>query len=229
MWWKGFPVGHFFLFLWVCFWLRKAALGHLFPLPFGASSLIPLGLIFPRIGKKCAVSCRSVFGSKQHWDRFFFLPWDRMPFESIGTSFFAPVVLFLPKSNTGKRCSCGCVFLAWSSTGQGVKLRRSQVERARSLQDEKNWRTAGENIWQFRTTDIKVRRFGHMRLCDWEGVRGWRWENLQMGRGQNFILKENERVRPRGRIESVWSRIHIERWLSAKNCYIFKKIKRKTI
>ena len=70
--------------------------------------------------KKCSFSCRSVFGLKQHW-----------PLESIGTRFSAPVVLFLPKSNTGKRCFCGCVFLA-----QGVKLRRFQVERARNLQDD---------------------------------------------------------------------------------------------
>ena len=144
MWWKGFPVGHFFLFLWVCFWLRKAALGHLFPLPFGASSLIPLGLIFPRIGKKCAVSCRSVFGSKQHWDRFFFLPWDRMPFESIGTSFFAPVVLFLSKSNAGKRCCCECVFwreAALDKVWNWEDLRLSGREICRMKKNLKNcWR-----------------------------------------------------------------------------------------
>ena len=129
--------------------------------------------------KKCSFSCRSVFGLKEHW-----------PLESIGTRFSAPVVVFLPKSNTGKRCSCGCVFLAWSSTGQGVKLRRSQVERARSLQDGKKiWRTAGENIWEFRTTDIKVRRFEHMRVCVSEGVRVWRWENLQMWRGHKIKKK----------------------------------------
>ena len=59
------------------------------------------------------------------------------------------------------------------------------------------WRTAGENIWKFRTTNIKVRRFEHMRICVSEGVRVWRWENLQMWRGHNFKIKgcENERMR----------------------------------
>ena len=139
-----------------------------------------------------------------------------------GQGFLLLWFCFCPKATLENVVPVG-VFLVWSSTGQGVKLRRSQVERARSLQDEKNWRTAAEIVWEFRTTDTKVSSFEHMRLCEWEGVRGWRWENLQMGRGQNFILKENERVRPGGRIESVLSRIHIERWLPAKIFYIFKK------
>ena len=33
------------------FLASKSSTGPLFPLPFGATSLIPLGLIFPRIGK----------------------------------------------------------------------------------------------------------------------------------------------------------------------------------
>ena len=81
--------------------------------------------------------------------------------------------------------------------------------------------------WKFRITNIKVRRFGHIRLCVSGGVRVWRWGNLQMGKGQNFIHKENERKRPRGRIESILSRIHIERWLSAIFFIYWKKSKRK--
>ena len=175
--------------------------------------------------KKCSLSCRSVFGLKKHWDSFFFCLEKRMHFESIGTRFSAPVVLFLPKSNTGKRCSCGCFFLAWSSTGQGVKLRRSQVERARSLQDEK--KKLKNCWWEFRITNIKVRRFGHMRLCVSEGVRVWRWGNLQMGRGQNFIHKENEKE------ETTWKNWkyfvkNTHRKVTVCNFfYIFKKIQKK--
>ena len=142
--------------------------------------------------KKCSFSCRSVFGLKQHWDTFFFLPWDRTP----DTVFCSCGSAFCPKATLENVVPVGVFFLAWSSTGQGVKLRRSQVERARSLQDDFFWRTAGENIWEFRTTDIKVRRFEHMRVCEWEGVRVWRWENLQMWRGHKIKKGcENERMR----------------------------------
>ena len=51
------------------------------------------------------------------------------------------------------------------------------------------WRTAGENIWEFRTIDVKVRRFEHMCVCESEGVRVWRWENLQMWRGHKIKKK----------------------------------------
>ena len=159
--------------------------------------------------KKCSFSCRSVFGLKQHW-----------PLESIGTGFLLLWFCFCLKATLENVVPVGVFFgreAALDKVWNWEDLRLSGREVCRM---KKNGRTAGKNIWEFRTTDIKVRRFGHMRVCVSEGVSVWRWENRQMGRGQNFILKENERERPRGRIESVFSRIHIERWLSAKKFYI---------
>ena len=188
MWWKGFPVGHLFLFLWVCFWLQKAALGHLFPLPFGASSLIPLRTnFFPALEKmffllqvcfwieaalafriywdKVFCSCGSVFAQKQYWKTLF-----------LWVCFF------------GMRQH-------WTRWWNWEDFRLSGREICRMK--KKNWRTAGEIVWEFRTTDIKVRRFEHMCICISEGVRVWRWENLQMWRGHKIKKKgcENERMR----------------------------------
>ena len=139
--------------------------------------------------KECSFSCRPVFGLKEHW-----------PLEPIGTGFSAPVVLFLPKSNTGKRCSWGCVFLAWSSTGQGVKLRRSQVERARNLQDEKNsFEELLVRIFEnfalqiSRLEDLSIFVFAYQKVwgCEDEKIcrceedtklkkRVWKWEDETM-------------------------------------------------
>ena len=126
----------------------------------------------------------------------------------LGQGFLLLWFCFCPKATLENVVPVGVFFLAWSSTGQGVKLRRSQVERARSLQDDFFWRTAGENIWEFRTIDVKVRRFEHMRVCVSEVVRVWRWENLQMWRGHKIKKKvwkwEDETM---WGIESVRSRI----------------------
>ena len=136
--------------------------------------------------KKCSFSCRSVFGLKQHW-----------PLESIGTGFLLLWFCFCLKATLENVVPVG-FFWAWSSTGT-EKISGWAGEKFAGW--KQNGRTAGENIWEFRTSDIKVRRFGHMRICDWEVVRVWRWENLQVGSGENFILKENERVRPREEVK----------------------------
>ena len=95
-------------------------------------------------------------------------------------------------------CSCGSVFaqkqhwktlflwvvffLAWSSTGQGVKLRRSQVERARSLQDEKKIEELLVRI--FENFALQISRLGDLGICVFANEKVWgsegekicRWE-----------------------------------------------------
>ena len=119
--------------------------------------------------------------------------------KSIGTGFFAPVVLFLPKSNTGKRCSRGCVFLAWGSTGQGVKLRRSQVERARNLQDEKKSKFEELLVRIFENFALQISRLEDLSICVFAYQKVWGCEDEKICRcEEDTKLKkgcENERMR----------------------------------
>ena len=186
MWWKGFPVGHLFLFLWVCFWLQKAALGHLFPLPFGASSLIPLGPIFFPHWKKCSFSCRSVFGLKQHW-----------PLESIGTGFSAPVVLFLPKSNTGKRCSCGCVFF-----GMRQHWTRCETEKISGWAGEKfaGWKKKIEELLLILCENfaLQISRLEDLSICVFAYQKVWGCEDEKICRCEEDTKLKKKGVKMRG-------------------------------
>ena len=115
--------------------------------------------------------------------------WDRV---------FCSCVLFLPKSNTGKRCSCGCVFLAWGSTGQGVKLRRFQVERARNLQDEKK---SFEELLVILCENfaLQISRLEDLSICVFAYQKVWGCEDEKICRcEEDTKLKkgcENERMR----------------------------------
>ena len=188
---KGFRWGPYFLFLWVCFWLQKAALKK----QHWATVSSPLW-------SRIVNSTRTNFSS--HWKKCSFLLqvcfWIEaaLAFRIYWTGFLLLWFCFCLKATLENVVPVGVFFWAWSSTGT-EKISGWAGEKFAGW--KKNGRTAGENIWEFRTTDIKVRRFGHMRICDWEVVRVWRWENLQVGRGENFILKENERVRPREEVK----------------------------
>ena len=130
----------------------------------------------------------------------FFFPWEQMHFESIGTRFSAPVVLFLPKSNTGKRCSCGC-FLAWSSTGQGVKLRRSQVERARSLQDEKKIEELLVRI--FENFALQISRLGDLGICVFANEKVWGGEGEKICRWEEDKILYSKKMRGWDHVEEL--------------------------
>ena len=148
--------------------------GPLFPLPCGPASLIPLGLIFLRIGKMFFL-LQVCFWIKAALGHVFLSPLRPHAWHGFPLLWFC----FLPKSNTGKRCSCGCCFL-------GVKEHwtRCETERISGWGGEKfaGWKkikTCSWEYWEFRATDVNVRRFGHMRVRDVEGVRVWGWKHLR--------------------------------------------------
>ena len=154
---KGFRWGTSFSSCGFVFGFEKQHWATFFLSPFGASSLIPLGLIFPPHWKKMCCVLQVCFWIKAALGQVFLSPLRPHAFLNLlGQGFFAPVVLFLPKATLENVVAVSLFFGVEAALDKVVKLRRSQVNRARNLQDEKkNWRTAGENIWAFRTTDYQ--------------------------------------------------------------------------
>ena len=128
--------------------------------------------------KKCSFSCRSVFG----WERLFFFPWDRMPFESIGTRFSAPVVLFCPKATLENVVPVGVFF--WREAAldkvwnwEDLRLSGREVCRMKKKIEELLVRI-------FENFALQISRLGDLGICVFANEKVWgsegekicRWE-----------------------------------------------------